>query len=622
MKNINEFVLNLKLNDETSSSGTVSIKTRDDIDDKFKWNIEDMYPNHDLWQRDVDTSLAMSSEFIKLKGKIIDSAQSLFDAFTARDAIWQKIEKAFVYSRMRRDEDNRNELYQGMCDKAQSAISKINANMSFFTPELLESSKDVIDEFIDQLPQLSQYKFLIDDMFREKEHSLSQKEENILAQMGELMSATNNIFTMLNNADLTFGQITDKNGESIEITHGNYISYMENQDKNVRKQAYEAMYTSYKNLINTISTTYNFNTKTDAVYAKIRKYPSSRAAALSSDNIDEVVYDNLISVVEKNLPTMHKYMAIRKKMLGLETLNMTDVYVPLVKIPQNPTSIPGEKLNFQQAVDIMCEALAPLGEKYVSDVKAGVSAGWIDVYENQGKTSGAYSFGSYDSMPYILLNFASSLKDVFTLVHEMGHSMHSFYTRATQPYTYGDHSIFTAEVASTVNENLLVKYLLSKEENTEMRKYLINYHIEEFRTTVFRQTMFAEFEKWSHEQIEKGEPLTAQSMCAYYLKLNQKYFGNEVEMDDLIQYEWARIPHFYNAFYVYKYATGYSAAAAISDIILNEGPDDYLKFLTTGSSNHPIPLLKIAGVDMSGKEPIERAMKVFRSLVEQLDELS
>ena len=622
MKNINESVLNLKLNDETSSSGTVSIKTRDDIDDKFKWNIEDMYPNHDLWQRDVDTSLAMSSEFIKLKGKIIDSAQSLFDAFTARDAIWQKIEKAFVYSRMRRDEDNRNELYQGMCDKAQSAISKINANMSFFTPELLESSKDVIDEFIDQLPQLSQYKFLIDDMFREKEHSLSQKEENILAQMGELMSATNNIFTMLNNADLTFGQITDKNGESIEITHGNYISYMENQDKNVRKQAYEAMYTSYKNLINTISTTYNFNTKTDAVYAKIRKYPSSRAAALSSDNIDEVVYDNLISVVEKNLPTMHKYMTIRKKMLGLETLNMTDVYVPLVKIPQNPTSIPGEKLNFQQAVDIMCEALAPLGEKYVSDVKAGVSAGWIDVYENQGKTSGAYSFGSYDSMPYILLNFASSLKDVFTLVHEMGHSMHSFYTRATQPYTYGDHSIFTAEVASTVNENLLVKYLLSKEENTEMRKYLINYHIEEFRTTVFRQTMFAEFEKWSHEQIEKGEPLTAQSMCAYYLKLNQKYFGNEVEMDDLIQYEWARIPHFYNAFYVYKYATGYSAAAAISDIILNEGPDDYLKFLTTGSSNHPIPLLKIAGVDMSGKEPIERAMKVFRNLVEQLDELS
>ena len=622
MKNIKKSVLNLKLNDETSSSGAVSIKTRDDIDDKFKWNIEDMYPNHDLWQRDVDTSLAMSSEFIKLKGKIIDSAQSLFDAFTARDAIWQKIEKAFVYSRMRRDEDNRNELYQGMCDTAQSAISKISANMSFFTPELLESSKDVIDEFIDQLPQLSQYKFLIDDMFREKEHSLSQKEENILAQMGELMSATNNIFTMLNNADLTFGQITDKNGEHIEITHGNYISYMENQDKNVRKQAYEAMYTSYKNLINTISTTYNFNTKTDAVYAKIRKYPSSRAAALSSDNVDEVVYDNLISVVEKNLPTMHKYMAIRKKMLGLETLNMTDVYVPLVKIPQNPTSIPGEKLDFKQAVDIMCEALAPLGEKYVSDVKAGVSAGWIDVYENQGKTSGAYSFGSYDSMPYILLNFASSLKDVFTLVHEMGHSMHSFYTRTTQPYTYGDHSIFTAEVASTVNENLLVKYLLSKEENMEMRKYLINYHIEEFRTTVFRQTMFAEFEKWSHEQIEKGEPLTAQSMCAYYLKLNQKYFGNEVEMDDLIQYEWARIPHFYNAFYVYKYATGYSAAAAISDIILNEGPDDYLKFLTTGSSNHPIPLLKIAGVDMSGKEPIERAMKVFRNLVEQLDELS
>lgn len=622
-KNINYLDTHLKkLNSKTAVDSEKKPKSRDLIDHKYKWNISDMYKNHELWQKDIDDSIKMSSDFAKRKGSITSSAQSLLDGFKERDSIWQKIEKAFVYSRMRRDEDNRNELYQGLCDKAQGAISKVSTNMSFFVPEVLSEDKNKIDGFVKENPHLSQYKFLIDDMFREKDHSLSSAEENILAQMGELMSATNNIFTMLNNADMTFGTIIDKDGKEVEVTHGNYISFMEDHDKNIRQQAYEAMYTAYKNLINTISTTYNFNTKTDVVSAKIRKYSSARAAALSGDNVDEAVYDNLISVIEENLPTMHKYMGIRKKMLGLDTLNMTDVYVPLVKIPDNPTSIPSSKLSFEDAVEIMTKALKPLGENYVKDVKAGVDAGWIDVFENQGKTSGAYSFGSYDSMPYILLNFAGGLKDVFTLVHEMGHSMHSFYTRKTQPYTYGDHSIFTAEVASTVNENLLVKYLLSKEENLEMRKYLINYHIEEFRTTVFRQTMFAEFEKWTHKEAELGNPLTPQSMCQYYLELNKKYFGKEVEMDQLIQYEWARIPHFYNAFYVYKYATGYSAAAAISDIILEEGPENYLKFLTTGSSDHPIPLLKIAGVDMSSPEPIKRAMKVFRELVDELESIS
>ena len=294
---------------------------------------------------------------------------------------------------------------------------------------------------------------------------------------------------------------------------------------------------------------------------------------------------------------------------------MYDVYVPLVKIPET-------KVSFDEAKETMAKALTPLGDQYIKDMKAGLDAGWVDVYENIGKTSGAYSFGSYDSMPYILMNFSETLKDIFTLVHEMGHSMHSFYTRKEQPYIYGDHSIFTAEVASTVNENLLMKYLIANEASPDMKKYLVNYHLEEFRTTVFRQTMFAEFEKWTHEEVEKGHSLTAASMCQKYQELNNLYFGETVEKDDWIKYEWARIPHFYNSFYVYKYATGYSAAAAISDIILEKGPQDYLKFLKTGSSNHPIELLKIAGVDMSVKEPVEKAMKVFRDLVNEFEILT
>ena len=375
------------------------------------------------------------------------------------------------------------------------------------------------------------------------------------------------------------------------------------------------MYSAYKGLINTISTTYSYNTKTDVISARIRKYPSARAAALSGDNIKDEVYDNLIDVIHENLPSMYKYMELRKKLLGVDKLNMYDVYVPLVKIPET-------KVSFDEAKETMAKALTPLGDQYIKDMKAGLDAGWVDVYENIGKTSGAYSFGSYDSMPYILMNFSETLKDIFTLVHEMGHSMHSFYTRKEQPYIYGDHSIFTAEVASTVNENLLMKYLIANEASPDMKKYLVNYHLEEFRTTVFRQTMFAEFEKWTHEEVEKGHSLTAASMCQKYQELNNLYFGDTVEKDDWIKYEWARIPHFYNSFYVYKYATGYSAAAAISDIILEKGPQDYLKFLKTGSSNHPIELLKIAGVDMSVKEPVEKAMKVFRNLVNEFEILT
>lgn len=592
-----------------------TLKQRSEIDKKYKWNIEDMYADEKIWEKDVKDALEGAKDFAKYQGKLADNADILLEALKAQDEIWQKVEKAYVYSRMRRDEDNRVEKYQAMNDKAQGAIAKISTEMSFFTPELLASDEEKIMEFINSKEELKIYEFMIKDMFRKKNHILTGAEENILAQISEISPATNNIFTMLNNADIKFGKIKDENGEEVDLTHGNYISFMESHDRQVREDAYTAMYTAYKNLINTISTTYSYNTKTDVINARIRKYESSRQAALSGDNISEEVYDNLVNVINENLPTMYKYMDLRKKILGVDELKMHDVYVPLVKLPENHVS-------FEDAKKTMAEALAPLGDQYIKDMNAGLDAGWVDVYENEGKTSGAYSFGSYDSMPYILMNFSSSLKDVFTLVHEMGHSMHSFYTRKEQPYIYGDHSIFTAEVASTVNENLLMKHLIAKETDPQMKKYLINYHIEEFRTTVFRQTMFAEFEHWTHKTLEEGGTLTAQSMCDYYNELNKKYFGPAVADDEWIKYEWARIPHFYNSFYVYKYATGYSAAAAISDIILEKGPEDYLKFLGTGDSNYPIELLKIAGVDMSTKEPIEKAMEVFKSLVDEFEKLA
>ena len=591
-----------------------TIKQRSEIDKKYKWNIEDMYKDDATWQDDVNEALSGAKDFAKYQGRLTESGETLLEALKARDNIWQKIEKAYVYSRMRRDEDNRVEKYQSMNDKAQAAIAKISTEMSFFTPELLSGDEKKILGYVNDIPEMQIYKFMIEDMLREKTHVLSGKEENLLAQISEITPATNDIFTMLNNADIKFGKIEDENGQMVDLTHGNYISFMENHNRDIRQRAYEAMYTAYKNLINTISTTYSYNTKRDVVSARIRKYSSSRAAAMSGDNINEEVYDNLVKVINNNLPTMYKYMELRKKILDVDELKMHDVYVPLVKLPET-------HISFEEAKKTMTEALAPLGKQYIEDMKAGLEAGWVDVYENEGKTSGAYSFGSYDSMPYILMNFSSSLKDIFTLVHEMGHSMHSFYTRKEQPFIYGDHSIFTAEVASTVNENLLMKHLIAKENDPQMKKYLINYHIEEFRTTVFRQTMFAEFEHWTHKTIEEGGSLTAQSMCEYYNQLNKKYFGETVADDPWIKYEWARIPHFYNSFYVYKYATGYSAATAISDIILEKGPEDYLEFLKTGDSNHPIELLKIAGVDMSTTAPIEKAMEVFKDLVDQFEKL-
>ena len=593
------------------------LKQRSDIPKQYKWNIEAMYPDESQWEKDIDDCLCRAEKFGDYRGRLTRSAATLLEALRERDNIWQKIEHAYVYAAMKKDEDNRMDKYQAMDDKCGSVLARIAASMSFFTPEIMEADEHQIRGYIQEEPGLAQYEFLLKSMLREKEHVLSAPEENILAQMSEVTGATSDVFKMLNNADLTFGTVTDEDGDKVTLTHGNYITFMESQDRNVRKAAFTNMYEAYKKLINTIAVNYNYNTKTDVVSARIRKYGSSLEAALDGGNIPVSVYHNLISEVREYLPVVHRYMELRKKVLGVDQLKMYDVYVPLVNAPK-------KVIPFEQAIDIMAEGLAPLGEEYITQVRKGVSEGWIDVYENQGKTSGAYSFGSYDSMPYILLNYTDSLKDVFTIVHEMGHSMHSYYTRKTQPYTYGDHSIFTAEVASTVNESLLIKHLLKTETDPQMRKYLINYYIEEFRTTLFRQTMFAEFELMAHEEIEKGGVLTAAWLNENYDKLNSLYFGPAMSHDEYIQYEWARIPHFYRGFYVYQYATGYSAATAISSKILEEGPkarDNYIEFLKSGSSDYPVELLKIAGVDMASPQPVKMAMETFKDLVDELEKI-
>lgn len=597
---------------------TKELKTRDQIDSKYKWNIEAMIPDESVISGELETIKKEAEAYGEdFAGRLTESADTLLAAFQKRDDIWRRLEKIYVYARMRRDENNAETKYQAMADQCNSVIAAVSASMAFFTPELLSASEETILAYIDAALGLEIYRFAICDTMRQKAHILTQAEENILAQMSEITGATNDIFTMLNNADIKFGTIIDEDGDETEVTHGNFIKFMESHDRDVRKNAYNAVYDAYKELINTIASAYNYNTKTDVVSARIRKYESARAAALSGDNIPAEVYDNLVAEVHKNLPAMHRYVELRKKLLGVDKLYMYDMYVPLIKLPETSVS-------FEEGLDIMRDALQPLGEEYLTKMNKGIEEGWIDVYENKGKTSGAYSFGCYDSYPYILLNYTDTLKDVFTIIHEMGHSMHSRYTRDEQPYIYGSHSIFTAEVASTVNESLLMQHLLRTEDEKEMRKYLLNMHLEEFRTTLFRQTMFAEFEDITHKTIESGETLTAEWMCQQYEDLNAQYYGSAVEKDDVIRYEWARIPHFYNAFYVYKYATGYSAATAISKKILTEGKpaaQDYIRFLKTGESDHPIELLKIAGVDMSSPLPVQQAMETFNQLLDEFESL-
>ena len=499
-----------------------------------------------------------------------------------------------------------------MSGKADTLITMYSSVCSFIEPEILSVPSEEIEKALKNTAELSVYKHYIKDILREKEHILPAEQENILAQVYEIAQAPDNIFGMLNNADLKFDDIKDEKGNLLPMTHGKYISYLESPDREIRKQAFYSCYSAYLKQKNTLSAIYGASVKKDVFFSKVRKYNSALEASLFQTNIPVSVYHNLIATVNKFLPLMHRYIDIRKKKLNLEELHMYDLYTPIVKDADT-------KMPYEKAKEIIIKALSPLGDEYISNLKKGLSEGWIDIYENEGKRSGAYAWGAYGCHPYVSLNYDETINSMFTLVHEMGHAMHSHYTWSNQPYVYGDYTIFVAEVASTVNEALLMEYLLKTTTDKNAGEYLINYFLEQFRGTLFRQTMFAEFELITHELVEKGETLTFDGLCKIYRELNVKYFGNNIVIDDEIDREWARIPHFYNAFYVYQYATGYSAAIALSQKILKEnGASDYLEFLKKGSSEYSIDLLKTAGVDMSVSKPIEDAMEVFKGLLDKI----
>lgn len=593
-------------------------KTRAEIPNEYKWNIEAMYPVENELYIDIDNAVKLAEELHSMQGSCMNSPSNLLRAIELYLSSIRAIEKAYVYSHMKHDEDAADSKYTEIYTKSIAAFTKQSALVSFFIPEILESSLETVHEYISKEKDLEIYRFMLDEIMVNKDHTLSKSEEYIIASLQESLNCTNEIFSILNDADMDFGTVKDNAGVELPLTHATYIQYMEDKDRDFRKSTYHKLYEKYKEFNNTISSLYSFNVKSDVAVSKLRKYSSTLERALSANNIPIEVYTSLIDAVNKHLPSMHKYVEIRKKALNLKEIKMYDIYTPLVK-PE------GLKYTFEEAVDIACKALSPLGDEYVETLRRGIlEEKWVDIYENKGKRSGAYSFGSYDSYPYILMNFTGDLRDIFTLVHEGGHSMHSYYTRHNQPYVYGDYPIFSAEVASTVNETLLIHYLLDNCESKEMRAYLINFYIDEFKSTLFRQTMFAEFEKITHEAVESGEALTSDYLNETYSNLNDKYFGPQLSKDDMIQYEWSRIPHFYNSYYVYQYATGYSAANAIAYRILTEGEkakDDYIKFLSSGSSDYPINLLKIAGVDMSTEQPIMSALNTFDKLVNDLEEI-
>lgn len=595
-----------------------SIRKREEIEDKYKWKLEDIYGDEQLWENDFQAVKGLIASIIKLTGSLGTSADNFYQAIKLSEELERKTEKLFVYAHMHKDENNINEHYQALYDRVEMLAVEVNSATAFMVPEILAIGKEKLYIFLDEHQELGVYKHFIDELLRQQEHILSDKEERLLAMTADISMASRNVFGMLNNADIKFPVIKDENGDELELTKGRYGSLMESSDRRVREDAFKGLYGSYKKLLNTIGATYSSSVKKDIFYARARNYNSARAASLDQDNVPLEVYDQLIESVHKNMDQMYRYMDIRKKMLGLDELHMYDIYTPLIK---------GFKMEipYEKSQDIVIKALQPLGDKYVGQLEKGMRSGWIDVYENEGKTSGAYSGGSFDTNPYVLMNYENRLDDVFTLAHEMGHSMHSFYSNQVQPYVYSQYPIFVAEVASTVNESLLIDYLLKNSSSREEKIYLINHYLEQFRGTVYRQTMFAEFEKISHEETEAGEALTPAHLNQIYGNLNKLYYGPAVAEDDEIRWEWARIPHFYNAFYVYKYATGFSAATALKQAIVSEGQsavDKYLHFLGTGSSNYPINLLQEAGVDLTTPQPVNDALGYFGTLLDELEKLT
>lgn len=595
----------------------MEVKDRKDIDVKDTWNLESIYANNELWEEEYAALEKEAAEFAKLKGAIEADVSKIPAVLDAYYGLHRRLSKLSVYARMRFDQDTTDSTYQTMSAKIGSLGVKIGAASAFVEPEILSYSKEQLEAAEKENERTAYYGRKIEEMLRGQEHTLDAEKEELLAAAGDMAEAPDDIFSVLMNADMKYPDIVLEDGTHLPLTNSTYISYMESPDRAVREGAFKTLYGQIASLKNTFAAIYRGNLKQAKFYAQSRKYSSARAMYLADSNVPESVYDNLLSAVHEALPMMYRYVAVRKKVLGVDKLHMYDVYTPIVAA-QNQT------YEFEQAKQMVFEALKPMGEDYLSHAREGLENRWIDIYPNKGKKGGAYSWGCYDSQPFILLNYTKNLDSVFTLIHEMGHSIHSYYSRTTQDYAYSDYKIFVAEVASTCNECLLMHDLLEKTTDKEQRKYLLNHYLDSFKGTLFRQTMFAEFEKNAHEYCAQGKPLTAEALSQMYLELNQKYFGPDMEKDEEIAYEWMRIPHFYTPFYVYQYATGYSAAVALSAKILKEGKpavDAYMSFLKGGESKDPIDLLKMAGVDMTTEKPVADALALFGELVAELEAL-
>lgn len=594
-----------------------TLPKRNEVPLEHTWQLEDLFATDQLWEESLKKTKTLFPQLEAYKGTLHNGADTLYQCLNLSDEISYLVERIYVYANMRLHQDGGNSHYQSFADMSQSLVTDFSSSSSFIDSEILTICEETLITYLTSHKELELYKHYIENLLKLKEHILDSEMENVLAQVNELGKAPQTIYSMFNNADLVFPTIEDENGDQIQITHGRFLQFLESPNRAVREAAFKGVYNTYSAHKNMLASTFSANIKQFGFFARIRKFESAMEAALSSNHVPTSVYNTLIDTVHSNLHLMHNYVALRKKLLNIDDLHMYDLYTPMV---QNIDM----KISYDKAWDTILEALAPLGSEYISLLKIGKENRWIDIYENEGKRSGAYSWGAYGTHPYVLLNHTNNVNSMFTLAHEMGHALHTHYSNTTQPYVYAGYTIFVAEVASTVNEALLMQYLLNKASNKKEKAYLINHFMEQFRGTLYRQTMFAEFEKTMHEKYQSGEALTVDTISTTYYNIVKQYHGDHIVVDQEISMEWARIPHFYTPFYVYQYATGFSAAIAISQRILKEGETavkDYINFLKGGSSKHPLDLLKIAGVDMSSPKPIEEALSVFKQLLEEMNTL-
>ncbi|AQM59547.1 MULTISPECIES: oligoendopeptidase F [Clostridium] len=592
-----------------------TLKSRNEIREEDKWDIEKIYKSSDDFEKDFEELKKEAPKLKDFEGKLNDP-QNILEYLKYSEKMNRLAEKLYVYSHLKSDEDTANNENQARMSKIDSYMADFSSYSAYFVPEILSLGEEYIMKAMEEVPELKNYEFLFRDILKEKDHVLTKEMEELLSQVSDCLDAPDAIHNMLSNADMKFNKIKDENGKEVELTEGNYSSFIKSKDREVRREAFKTLFSAYKNLQNTFGTTLSASIKNFIFSAKIRKYKNALEASLKPNDIDVKVYKEAINTIDKNLSSLHRYVSLKKRMLGLDEMHMYDLYVPVIEVEK-------EHIEFDKGVEIAKEGLKPLGEEYLSIFNEGIENRWIDKYQNKGKKGGAYSWGCYDTMPYVLLNYNYDLNDVSTLVHEMGHSIHSYYSRKNQSYFYSGYTLFCAEVASTTNEALLIHHLINKETDKNKKLYLINQELEQIRTTVFRQLMFAEFELFTHESIESGIPLTALEYSKKWHELNVKYFGPDIVVDEDIDIEWARIPHFYSDFYVYQYATGYAAASAFASSILNKEENavsKYITFLKSGGSDYPINILKKAGVDMTTPKPLEATINRFNELLDMLEE--